>query len=118
MNAAPTAGPQLSKTRVHDGIIYASGAIGRESDGSIPADFARQTRLAIDDLEHSITAAGGSLATVLKTTVFIVEQAAFGEMNAIYAERFSEPLPARSTIVTGMALPELLFEIEAIAYVE
>jgi len=118
MNAAATAGPQLSKTRVHDGIIYASGAIGREADGSIPDDFARQVRLAIDDLEKSITAAGGSLASVLKSTVFLVEQSTFGEMNAIYAERFGDPLPARSTIVTGMALPELLFEIEAIAYVE
>jgi enamine deaminase RidA (YjgF/YER057c/UK114 family) len=99
-------------------MIYTSGTIGREEDGSLTPDFAHQVRRSLDELERLLVEAGGALETVLKATVFLTEQSQFAEMNAIYRERFSDPLPARSTVVVGMAVPDLLFEIEAIAHVK
>jgi enamine deaminase RidA (YjgF/YER057c/UK114 family) len=55
---------------------------------------------------------------VLKTTVFLVRRSDTDEMNRLYAESFPEPRPARSTIVTDLVRPDLLFEIEAVAYLE
>lgn len=106
----------LSLVRTHGDIVYLSGTIGRAADGTIPADFAEQTHLAMKELVRLLEDAGASTATVLKATVFIVDPADFPAMNEIYLQYFSAPFPTRSTLVTGLALPELKFEIEAIAH--
>lgn len=105
----------LSHHRSHSGWIFTSGQIGRDTDGNIPPDFAAQTRLAIENLRDHLQAAGATLSSVVKTTVFLTRQSDFAAMNEIYASYFGQPWPARSTIVTGMVRPELLFEIDAIA---
>lgn len=106
----------LSPHRIHGDAVYVSGQIGAESDGTVPDDFERQTHLAMQALRAQLEAAGASFATVLKTTVFIVRREDFAAMNRIYTEYFAEPFPSRSTLVTDLALPELLFEIEAVAH--
>lgn len=106
----------LSHQRSHGELVITAGEVGRESDGTIPTDFARQAHLALTALREHLEAAGASLATVLKTTVFITRQDHFAAMNAIYAQYFVSPWPARTTLVTGLALAGLEFEIEAIAY--
>jgi 2-iminobutanoate/2-iminopropanoate deaminase len=105
----------LSHHRTHDGWIFISGQIGRDADGNVPPDFAAQTRLAIESLRDRLEAAGASLSSVVKTTVFLTRQSDFAAMNEIYSSYFQQPWPARSTVVTGMVRPELLFEIDAIA---
>ena len=106
----------LSPYRTYGELVFTSGQIGAAPDGSIPDDFEGQTRHAMDALRTQLEAAGASLATVFKTTVFITDAADFAEMNRLYVEYFSDPFPARSTIITGLALPELRFEIEAVAH--
>jgi 2-iminobutanoate/2-iminopropanoate deaminase len=108
----------LSHLRAHDGWLFSSGQIGRDADGNIPPDFAAQARIAIENLRGHLHAAGASLDSVIKTTVFLTRQSDFAEMNEIYSTYFTPPYPARSTIVAGMVRPELLFEIEAIATVQ
>lgn len=95
--------------------VYTSGQVGRELDGTVPADFARQARLAFEALGRQLAAGGASFASVVKTTVFLTRQEDFAEMNRIYAEYFPQPWPTRSTLVVGLALPGLQFEIEAVA---
>lgn len=107
----------LSLTRTHEGWVFVSGQVGRDAaTGEIPRSFGGQTRLAIDNLRRALESEGASLRTVLKTTVFIRREECFAEMNSIYAESFDEPYPARTTIVTALARPELDFEIEAVAH--
>ena len=108
----------LSHSRIDGGWIFTSGQIGRDASGDIPADFGAQARVAIDNLRGHLEAAGSSLSSVVKTTVFLTRQSDFAAMNEIYAAYFAQPWPARSTIVAGMVRPELLFEIEAIAVLE
>jgi 2-iminobutanoate/2-iminopropanoate deaminase len=106
----------LEEVRSHGEFVYLSGTVGREADGSIPADFDRQAELALTESARLLEGAGASMATVLKTTVFIPDRGDFKRMNEIYAEHFPRPWPTRSTLVTDLALPELKFEIEVVAH--
>ena len=64
-----------------------------------------------------LTAAGASLATVVKTTIFYTNVEDFPTINAIYARHMPDPPPARSG-PANVALPRnLLISIEAIALV-
>ena len=49
--------------------------------------------------------AGLGLENVVKTTVFMTDLGQFGALNAIYAEYFAEPYPARSCVEVS-ALPK------------
>ena len=54
-------------------------------------------------------------ADVVKTTIYLVDLADFATVNAVYAERFTAPFPARSTVGVA-ALPRgARVEIEVIA---
>jgi 2-iminobutanoate/2-iminopropanoate deaminase len=109
----------LSLVRVEDGWIFTAGQVGIEpGEAGAPEDFEAQARIALANLERVIVEAGGSLASVQKTTVFLVRREDFAAMNALYAAAFPEPFPARSTVICDLVLPELLFEIEAVARVE
>lgn len=107
--------PPLSQSRTVGDLVFVSGQIGVEADGTIPADFRRQAELAIASLGDVLDAAGSSMGKVVKTTVFITDAADFEAMNEVYRAHFQAPWPARSTVVSGLVLPSLLFEIEAVA---
>ncbi len=106
----------ISQTRSAGELVFTSGQIGFDADGTVPAEFGRQVELAIESLRTQLEAAGASLASVLKVTNFVVDRADVPEMNEIYARYFEAPFPARSTIVTDLVAEEFLFEIEAVAH--
>ena len=96
-------------------LIYTSGQIPVAPDGSISDNISEQTRQALKNLKAVVEASGSSFDKVVKTTVFITDMAQFGEINAVYAEFFSEPYPARSCVQVA-ALPKgVSIEIDAIA---
>lgn len=59
--------------------------------------------------------AGTSMTSVIKTTVFMADMADFADMNAVYAEFFTEPFPARSAVAVKTLPKGALVEIEVIA---
>ena len=118
ISAPPGSTTPLSPAIIVDGIVYASGQIGRDPvTGDVPADIRAQVRNTIDNLRAVLRQAGTDLKDVVKTTVFLTRQSDFGAMNEIYAQQFPEPRPARSTIVVAaLARPGIDVEIEAVAY--
>lgn len=118
ISAPPGSTTPLSPAIIVDGIVYASGQIGRDPvTGEVPADIGAQVRHTIDNLRAVLRQAGADLKDVVKTTVFLTRQSDFGVMNDIYAQQFPEPRPARSTIVVAaLARPGIDVEIEAVAY--
>ena len=63
-----------------------------------------------------LEAAGASLGTALKVTVYLQDMADFASVNAVYAEFFGEDTaPARSTIEVSRLPLDALMEIDAIA---
>ena len=117
ISAPPGSTTPLSPAIIVDGIVYASGQIGRDPvTGEVPADITAQVRNTIENLRAVLRQAGTDLKDVAKTTVFLTRQADFGAMNEVYAQQFPEPRPARSTIVVAaLARPGIDVEIEAVA---
>lgn len=108
-SAAVTVGP----------FVYASGQTGLDpATGELaPGGIEGQTRQVLKNMAAVLEAAGSSFADVVKTTVFLTDMADFPVMNAIYAEHFPEPYPARSTVQVA-ALPKAgVVEIEAVALI-
>jgi 2-iminobutanoate/2-iminopropanoate deaminase len=62
--------------------------------------------------------AGLSMSNVVKTTVFLTDMNDFADMNAVYAEFFSEPFPARSAVAVKTLPKGALVEIEVVAEVK
>ena len=94
--APPAIGP-YSQAIVAGGLVFCSGTAGIDPvTGQIPAGIAEQTRLALSNLEAILTAAGASLSTLVKTTIFYRDVADFATINEIYAAHMPDPPPARS----------------------
>ncbi|HHU09845.1 MAG TPA: RidA family protein [Intrasporangiaceae bacterium] len=98
-------------------LIFLSGqtpldpATGTLVDG----DIAAQTRRCLDNLAAVLDATGLTLDDVVKCNVFLTDMADFAAMNAAYADYFTEPFPARTTIaVAGLPLGAQV-EIELVA---
>ncbi len=100
-----------------DTMIFASGNLGIDpaTGELVPGGIEVQTRQALKNLEQVLIAGGGTMMSVVKTTVFLQDMAEFGQMNSVYAEFFPKDPPARSTVEVA-ALPKgAAVEIEAIA---
>lgn len=98
-------------------LIFVSGQLGldKETGQMVEGGIQAQTKQALTHMKAILEGAGSSMQDVLKTTVFLMDMGQFAEMNAVYAEFFTENFPARSAIQVS-ALPKGgIVEIEAIA---
>ncbi len=97
--------------------IFVSGQVGFvDAEGKEVKDIETQTRLCLENIKRVLLAAGVSLDEVVKVTVFLRNQEDFAKMNEVYQGYFVEDKPARSTVIAGLALPNMLIEMECIAY--
>jgi 2-iminobutanoate/2-iminopropanoate deaminase len=113
--AAPAIGP-YSQGTASERFVFASGQLPIDpKTGNIPEGIEAQTKQSLANLAAVLQAGGASLASVMKTTVFLKNMADFAAMNGIYAESFSDRPPARSTIEVARLPRDALVEIEAIA---
>lgn len=85
---------------------------GTVVEGGIEA----QTRQVFANLDAVPTSAGATFHDVLKANIYLMDLDDFSTVNAIYAETFAEPYPARTTIgVAGLPLG-IAVEIELVAH--
>ena len=117
---APAAiGPYSQAIQVGN-LVYTSGQIpidpstGAFAEGGIK----EQTRQSLTNVKAILEEAGLSMSNVVKTTVFMADMGDFAEMNAVYAEFFSEPYPARSAVAVKTLPKGALVEIEVVAAIE
>jgi 2-iminobutanoate/2-iminopropanoate deaminase len=116
-HAPPAIGP-YSQAIVAGGLVFCSGTAGIDPEtGQIPDGIAAQTRLALRNLDAILTAAGSSMAALVKTTIFYRDVADFATINEIYASHMPEPPPARSAPANVVLPRGLLISIDAIAVV-
>ena len=114
---APKAiGPYSQAVRAGD-LLFLSGqvAIDPSSGNIIDGDIAAQTRRVFDNLGAVLAAGGRSFTDVLRTTVFLADMNDFSAMNAVYAQYFSEPYPARATVQVARLPKDARVEIDMIA---
>ena len=67
------------------------------------------------NLSELLKAAGTDLSKAVKTTVFIRYMNDFAAINAVYAQYFTEPYPARSCVEVARLPKDVLLECEVIA---
>ena len=114
---APSAiGPYSQAIQVGN-IIYTSGQIPIDpATGSfVEGGIKEQTRQSLLNVKAILEEVGLTMGNVVKTTVFMVDMNDFADMNAVYAEFFTEPYPARSAVAVKTLPKGALVEIEVVA---
>ena len=116
-NAPAAIGPYAQAVAVGD-LVFLSGQIPLDpASGQIvgAGDIQAQTERVLQNLQGVLQAAGLTLASVVRTTVFMIDLAEFPKMNEVYAKHFPQDPPARSTVQVS-ALPRgSRVEIDAVA---
>jgi len=99
--------------------VYIAGQLARDLEGRamFPGDAEAQTRQVWANLEIAVKAAGGSLTDIVKTNTYVVGAENLPKVRAArLAVQPPERRPTSTTVVVaGLADPELLVEVEAIA---
>ena len=114
---APSAiGPYSQAIQVGN-IIYTSGQIPIDpATGSfVEGGIKEQTRQSLLNVKAILEEVGLTMGNVVKTTVFMADMNDFADMNAVYAEFFTEPYPARSAVAVKTLPKGALVEIEVVA---
>ena len=117
--AAPRAIGPYTQAVVLDGWLFASGQIPLDPKTGelIEGDVTRCAERIFDNLEAVLKEAGAAFADVVKTTVFLTRMEDFPAMNAVYARRFGDHRPARSTVGVASLPKGASLEIDLIARV-
>ena len=115
-NAPAAIGPYSQAVQAGN-MLFVSGQIPVDpATGDFAGeDIVTQTRQSLTNVKNILEAAGYSCADVVKTTVLLADIADFAAMNAIYAEFFTAPCPARACFAVKDLPKGALVEIEAIA---
>lgn len=116
-NKAPSAiGPYSQAIRTGD-LLFVSGQIPIDpaTGELVRGGITEETKKVLENLKAIVEAAGGSLADVVKTTIFLKDMNQFGAVNEVYGKYFQQPYPARATIEVARLPKDVQVEIEAIA---
>lgn len=114
--SAPAAIGPYSQAVTFGNLVITSGQIPLTPDGTlVEGGIEAQTRQVLDNLVAVLGEAGTDLGRVVKTTVFLADMNEFSAMNAVYAEYFQAPYPARSTVQVARLPRDVRVEIEVIA---
>jgi 2-iminobutanoate/2-iminopropanoate deaminase len=107
----------LSPALKAGGFVFVSGYAGfRDCKAGAPVEgIEAQTRETLEVIKDTLEAAGSSLDRVVKATVLLKNAQDFPKMNQVYHAFFPKDPPARTTLVAGLVLPEMLVEIECMA---
>ncbi|HZU23946.1 MAG TPA: RidA family protein [Bryobacteraceae bacterium] len=117
---APRAIGPYSQAVIHGDLVFLSGQIALDAATGqlVDGDIAAQTRRVLDNIQAVLEAAGSSLRSVLRTTVFLKDMSELAAMNAVYGDYFPENPPARSTVQAARLPRDVSIEIDVIAALE
>jgi len=118
-NSAPAAiGPYSQGVKIGN-LVFTSGQLPiNPVSGNMSSDVSEQTRQSLENVKNVLIAAGSSLNSVVKVTVFLKNMGDFAKVNEEYGKFFTGIFPARSCIEVARLPKDALVEIEAIAAIE
>jgi 2-iminobutanoate/2-iminopropanoate deaminase len=114
---APKAIGPYSQAVSDGGFVFASGQIPLDpaTGALVPGGIEANVERVFDNLEAVLKAAGASLDDVVKTTVYLLRMSDFAAMNTVYARRFGNHRPARSTVAVAQLPKDAAVEIDVVA---
>jgi 2-iminobutanoate/2-iminopropanoate deaminase len=109
--------PLLSTAVRWGNLLFLSGraAVNPETLEVRSDDFEQQARFVLDEIVDVLRAGSSGPEHVLRVECWLANAADFADWNRIYAEYFPAPRPARTTLVSGFAVPGLLIEVQVTA---
>ena len=117
-DGAPTpTGPFNQAIRVGN-LVFTSGQAGRNRETGKMGDIRDQARRCIANIEAILKEAGSGLDDLVKVTVYLRHQEDAAAFNEEYRKLIPEPLPARSSAFVGLKNPDMLVEMEAVAFIQ
>ncbi len=117
-DGAPDAiGPYSQAVRVGQ-VVYLSGQIplNPATMDIVEGDIEVQTRRVFDSLAAVAHASGGSLADIVKLTIYLVDLEQFAQVNKVMTEYFEPPYPARATVAVAGLPKGVPVEVEAVLH--
>ena len=96
-------------------FVSGQGHLDPATGALIEGDVATQTRRVMENIGAILNAGGATFDHVVRTTVYLADMNDFAAMNAVYAEYFSAPAPARTTIQAARLPKDMRVEIDVIA---
>jgi reactive intermediate/imine deaminase len=113
---APAAIGPYSQAVRSGATVYLSGQIPLDpaSGQLVDGDISVQARRAFDNLKAVCEAAGGSLDDVVRIGLYLVDLGQFAQINAVMADYFTAPYPARSTVEVSGLPRGAVFEVDAV----
>lgn len=100
------------------GFVFTAGQVAWNNKGKLVGigDVRVQTRQVLRNIKSILADGGATVKDVLKCNVYLADIRYFQAMNKEFAKVFPKDPPARTTVQAPLAEPEMLVEIEAVAY--
>jgi len=117
-HGAPPRGAYSQGWRAGDFIfVTGTGPLDPVTGNLVGDTIEQQTEQTIKNISAILDADGASLSDVVKVTVHLKDTSHFARYNSVYAQRFSQPYPVRTTVGSDLGhTPGMLIEIDCIAY--
>jgi 2-iminobutanoate/2-iminopropanoate deaminase len=116
-DAPKPVGPYSQAIRAGDFLFVAGQVpVNPETGKFVTGPIGDQTRQCMENLKAILSAAGSSLADVVRTTIYLMNMQDFGEVNDAYGNFFDLDPPARTTIGVATLPKGVAIEIDVIAY--
>jgi enamine deaminase RidA (YjgF/YER057c/UK114 family) len=99
--------------------VYVAGQVAFDSTGQVvgPGDFRAQAEQVFQNLRRALASVGGSLDNLVKTTTFVTDLKNVAHLREVRGKHLDRAHPPANTllVVSSLARPELLLEIEGVA---
>jgi len=100
-------------------LVWTAGQVALEADGNgPPAGWEPQTRLVFANVGRALAAGGARWSDVVKLTIYVVDTEGVPMIRAVRDELVDTARPPTSSLVrvAGLVRPDLLLEVEAVAW--
>lgn len=111
--------PYSAGTMAANGMIYTAGLVAFDKNARLVGvgDPVKQTRQILANIRAVLREAGATFNDVLKCNIYLSDMRYFADVSNEFRKAFPKNPPARTTVQAPLAEPEMLVEIEAVAYV-
>ncbi|TXL71329.1 RidA family protein [Vineibacter terrae] len=97
-------------------VIYASGQVGVDSKGKIAAGIEKQCDLVWKNIGAILRSAGMTYGDIVKINGYLTDARFIGAYRSVRDKYVHDPMPASTLVlVTGLASPDMLVEVEVVA---